>query len=1448
MFQPTNNAMKKNYRPRFLLLFAITITGFISYGGNATLILPGSAWKFLDNGSDQGTAWYAPSFNDATWMEGATEMGYGDGGEATVVSFGPDANNKYTTTYFRKTFNITNPSLYKSVLIGIRADDGAAVYINGIEVARYNLSAGAVYNTLASSNIANHFENVYHHYKIDPSLFITGSNVIAVEVHQDDVTSSDLSFNFELLVSTEKTLISRGDEWKFLDDGSDQGTAWKDEVFDDSPWALGKAILGYNSTIASSLQNTTVSYGPSASNKYITTYFRKTINIPDTNLLGNFTLNMFLDDGAIIYVNGVESNRINLPIGAITYTTTAPTAVGTASWVNYSINKTLFKNGNNVIAVEVHQQAITSSDMNFELELMESPATPLAGGGCTDQNMGCFTSVAASCQSPGLIVLPSTHTFQVLAQQGDPYQTGGGSMPTNNDFTAYVPINGSSESGYLSINHETNPGGVSMLDMHYNIYTGLWEVDDSRAVSFAQVVKTERPCSGGITPWGTVVMSEEAMTGGDVNTDGYTDIGWHVEINPVTKQIVDYDNNGFSDKLWALGRSNKENICFNSDSLTAYFGLDAGSTSYIYKFIADQKMDLSAGNLYVLKQNVYLGNTAFWVQVPNTTQADQNNCTTISTGLGATSFNKVEDVEIGLDGKIYFTSSNEGRVYRFSDTPSITDFEIFINKLTYTVNDGTGTSSALFNNCDNLAFDPIDGNLWVNIDGNCNYLWMVRPDHTSIAPQIEIFARMPSGAESGGTTFSPDGRFMFFSIMHPTNNSITMIDAAGNSVIINKATTVVVARNEHLGALAAVPFVELGNNTAICQGTDITLDAGPGHAQYAWNTGATSQTINVTTGGTYIVQVTGANGKTNADTINIMVNTLPSAPVAASVNFCDGDIISPLAATGTTVEWFSDALLTNQVATGNTFNTGNTAVGTYTYFTTQTDANNCKSTATEVDMIIHALPTSPVTSNESACETTSIPSLTSTGTNIIWYSDVTLTTQVATGSAFNTGNSTAGIYTYYATQTDVNNCTSNATTSTLTIYPQPAQPVVTGDIEYCAGETLQMLAATGNNVNWFDDVLLTNNITAGNNFTPAITTTTSFYANETSIDGCVSATTQVDVTIHNLPSAPVANDDVACENSTIPDLNATGNNVTWFSDAGLTNQVATGNSFTTGNMVPGTYSYYVIETDVNNCSSVSDMVTLTIYALPSAPSVTGTMVYCAGETIQPITSSGSNSTWYNDSGLTSIAATGTTFTPAITSTATFYVTQSVNNCVSAATPVTVTINSLPVVGLSGLNASYFVSASPVTLTGTPAGGVFSGPGISGNQFSPAAAGVGGPYAITYTYTDITTGCTNSTTSNVIVNFNTGVIELSNGSTIQVYPNPASEQMNVNLVLNSGAEVSIELVDVSGKIIHVQPVKQMSAGKHSVSINRNELNLSSGSYWINVLVDGEKTTTKVIFTR
>jgi len=164
-----------------------------------TLIPLGSSWKYLDNGSDQRTKWRKINFEDRLWSSGPAQLGYGDGDEASIVGYGPNPKNKFITTYFRHTFSIPDPSIFGSLKLRIIRDDGAVVYINGTEVLRSNMPTGPITaDTKASTAVGGGEEKEFNTMFIDMSSLVPGKNVVAVEIHQVNKASSDISFVLEL--------------------------------------------------------------------------------------------------------------------------------------------------------------------------------------------------------------------------------------------------------------------------------------------------------------------------------------------------------------------------------------------------------------------------------------------------------------------------------------------------------------------------------------------------------------------------------------------------------------------------------------------------------------------------------------------------------------------------------------------------------------------------------------------------------------------------------------------------------------------------------------------------------------------------------------------------------------------------------------------------------------------------------------------------------------------------------------------------------------------------------------------------------------------------------------------------------------------------------------------------------------------------------------------------
>ena len=191
------------------------------------------------------------------------------------------------------------------------------------------------------------------------------------------------------------------------------------------------------------------------------------------------------------------------------------------------------------------------------------------------QHISEFTSVNPVDVQDDYVTIPSTHAFQLLFQSGDPL-TEGGTVGTWSDYTGYLPIDGSSTAGYLCVNSEFVPGGVSIHDLQFNAESNLWEVTSSGGVDFSAfncliAGGTVANCSGGITPWGTMVTCEENTESFICSYEGYRNFGWNIEIDPATRTVIDQNNDGTPDKLWAMGRMKHENVCFTGDSLVSYF-------------------------------------------------------------------------------------------------------------------------------------------------------------------------------------------------------------------------------------------------------------------------------------------------------------------------------------------------------------------------------------------------------------------------------------------------------------------------------------------------------------------------------------------------------------------------------------------------------------------------------------------------------------------------------------------------------------------------------------------------------------------------------------------------------------------------------------------------------------------------------------------------------------
>ena len=460
----------------------------------STLVAAKAVWKYRAVNSAAPAGWTQREFDDTSWAAGPAPLGFGDGDEATIIPSGTPTSRPLTS-YFRHVFVIDDPVAVSGLVARLVRDDGALVWLNGVEVIRSNLpTTGTMgYSVLATGAGPSAIDNAEYSFPLDAGMLVSGPNVLAVEVHQSDATSSDLSFQlalegrlsgprprglslqapavvaapqpvvlradgvaggglglarvqfradgvvlgddlaapFEFMWSsppvggyaltavawdtaggvltsgvenlrvdpppTGVALVSFGESWRYLDEGTAPAASWRARTgFDDSGWAQGLGRLGYGGDG----EATVVGYGSQTSARHITTWLRKKFIVGDRSGWEALRLRLVRDDGVVVSLNGTEVFRSNLPDGVVTPTTLATTdiaGVAEAAVVEARLPLELLVAGENVLAVELHQAGPASSDLGFDLEL-------IALGSVADDFY--FASPAASQSVSAAVDLP----------------------------------------------------------------------------------------------------------------------------------------------------------------------------------------------------------------------------------------------------------------------------------------------------------------------------------------------------------------------------------------------------------------------------------------------------------------------------------------------------------------------------------------------------------------------------------------------------------------------------------------------------------------------------------------------------------------------------------------------------------------------------------------------------------------------------------------------------------------------------------------------------------------------------------------------------------------------------------------------------------------------------------------------------------------------------------
>jgi len=206
--------MKKLF---YLLAFLPIFTFSQNIDHWETVVFDNDIWKYLEGTYEPDTNWRKVAFNDATWLQGYGGVGYGDGDDSTVIS-------PVTSLYLRKTFTIVDTSEIAKAILHIDYDDAFVAYLNNVEIARANIGSVGDHPLFTQGSSSLHEAQMYQGGNPDQfiintqllnNILIQGNNVLSVQVHNDDISSSDLTARifFSLGISTTITNYSPTPSW-----------------------------------------------------------------------------------------------------------------------------------------------------------------------------------------------------------------------------------------------------------------------------------------------------------------------------------------------------------------------------------------------------------------------------------------------------------------------------------------------------------------------------------------------------------------------------------------------------------------------------------------------------------------------------------------------------------------------------------------------------------------------------------------------------------------------------------------------------------------------------------------------------------------------------------------------------------------------------------------------------------------------------------------------------------------------------------------------------------------------------------------------------------------------------------------------------------------------------------------------------------------------------------
>ena len=663
----------------------------------------------------------------------------------------------------------------------------------------------------------------------------------------------------------------------------------------------------------------------------------------------------------------------------------------------------------------------------------------------------------------------------------------------------------------------------------------------------------------------------------------------------------------------------------------------------------------------------------------------------------------------------------------------------------------------------------------------------------------------PVVTAAGATTFC-NGSSVALSSSYNSGNLWSNNDTS-EVVIVNTAGSYTVTYTAANGCTAVSQPVSVTVNpnpptpvavpqgiTDICPGAsvDITSSIGSG---ITWSNGSTSQTITVSNSGCYTVTVTDAN---NCSSISLPVCvTLLSAPQPTispngNLNICGGSSVDLVAsASGASFNWSNGQ-------SGSTISVSNSG----DYSVTANYANGCSALSDTVTINLFPAATVPVitpSGNTTFCFGGNVNLVASPGTSFIWSNGVS-------GSSILVDSSGS----YSVTATDANGCTAVSLPIQVIVNPNPTISIAAnGATTFCQGGSLSITSNSPFGNLWSNgDTTQTTTVTSSGSYSAVVT----------DVNGCTAASNVVVVTVDSVPAAIItSNGPLALCNGGTLTLNANPSNAASY----LWSNFSTSDTL----LVSQSGTYFVTVTGSNGCSAVSPSVTV-VSGSVNVPFITagGPTILCEGQTVTLLSSSPTGNIWNTGQTTESIDAD---------STGNYFVTVTdASGCSATSSIIQVIVNPLP-------NASF--TSNPqvgglVTFINNSIGFVSSQWDFGdGSPLSNATNPVH-TYASDGTYNVILTvfnNCGSSTITIQVSIIGTGLDKLESGQSFNVYPNPGNGIFNVEYRGTVNQPVNLEITDASGRLVwQNKTIDSVRDYKQIVDLS----NLSKGVYLIRLTAD------------